>query len=48
VNIEDYNNIIKGIKAEVEEDIDKVHIECTGGSCPVDIKGKADTKLVAA
>lgn len=43
VNLEDYNAYIRAIKSEVEEDIDKAHIECAGGVCPVDIKGKKDT-----
>jgi len=50
VNLEDYNAYIKAIKkeVEVEEDIDKVHIDCAGGACPVDIKGKKDTVRVKA
>jgi ribonucleotide reductase alpha subunit len=43
VNLEDYNAYVRAIQSEVEEDIDKAHIECAGGVCPVDINGKKDT-----
>lgn len=36
VNLEDYNAYVTNIKQEVEEDLDKVHIDCAGGACPVD------------
>jgi len=37
VSLKAYNDYVNNIKREIEEDIDKVHIDCAGGACPVDI-----------
>jgi len=36
VNLETYNKYISAIKQKIEEDVDKVHIDCASGACPVD------------
>jgi adenosylcobalamin-dependent ribonucleoside-triphosphate reductase len=36
VNLDTYNEYVSNIKQEIEEDIDKSHIDCAGGACPVD------------
>jgi adenosylcobalamin-dependent ribonucleoside-triphosphate reductase len=36
VNLETYNKYVTSIKQEIEEDVDKVHIDCKDGACPID------------
>ncbi len=32
----EYEEICKNIKEVMHEDVDKVHVDCAGGACPVD------------
>ena len=34
----EYEDISRRIQLKLEEDIDKIHVECSGGSCPIDFK----------
>lgn len=36
VSLNQFNEYVSNIKQQIEEDIDKVHIDCAGGACPVD------------
>ncbi len=36
INLADYEAYIQSIRTQMDEDVDKVHVECTGGSCPID------------
>ena len=38
VSLEAYNKYLTAIKQEIEEDVDKVHIDCKGGACPIDFE----------
>ena len=32
----EFEAIARGIRNEMAEDVDKVHVDCAGGACPVD------------
>jgi adenosylcobalamin-dependent ribonucleoside-triphosphate reductase len=36
VTIEDYHAYVTNIKQEIEEDLDRQHLDCSTGACPVD------------
>lgn len=36
VSLETYNQYVADLKGEIEQDVDRVHIECAGGQCPID------------
>ncbi len=38
VSLETYNEYVRNLKGEIEQDIGREHIECTGGNCPVDFQ----------
>jgi len=37
-----YEEISHAVRAALEEDIGKVHVDCEGGSCPIDFRNDAD------
>lgn len=38
VSLETYNEYVRNLKGEIEQDVDLVHIECSSGSCPIDFQ----------
>ncbi len=38
----EYEGIAHAIKAALEEDISKEHVDCEGGACPIDFRSNAD------
>jgi hypothetical protein len=34
----EYENIVRKITSSLKEDIDRTHVDCAGGACPVDFK----------
>ena len=34
----EYENIVRKITSSLQEDVDRTHIDCAGGACPVDFK----------
>jgi hypothetical protein len=40
VTLEEYNEYVTAIKAEVEEDVDRSHVDCAGGACPINFDKK--------
>jgi adenosylcobalamin-dependent ribonucleoside-triphosphate reductase len=36
ISLEEYDKYVNAIKREIEEDVDKVHIDCATGACPID------------
>lgn len=38
VSLEAYNEYVKNIKSQIEEDVGTEHLLCEGGACPVDVK----------
>ena len=37
-----YEEILHAVKAALEEDIGKEHVDCEGGACPIDFRDNAD------
>jgi len=38
----EYEKILHAVKAALEEDIGKEHVDCEGGACPIDFRDNAD------
>ncbi len=38
---QEFENLIQSIVIEIDEDVDKVHVECAGGACPIDFNKQA-------
>jgi hypothetical protein len=47
VSSQEFNAILNGIKQSAEEDVNREHITCSGGSCPTDFKSKEEDILFA-
>jgi adenosylcobalamin-dependent ribonucleoside-triphosphate reductase len=41
MNKQEFENLVRSIEVEIDEDIDKVHVECAGGACPIDFNKQA-------